>query len=67
TTVHFGRNRVYTFIGIVTLHKFGWKSMLSQSYGDKKEKLLNHCTNDSDNNHNDHLHIQGFAPTLKET
>jgi len=48
------------------LYKFGWKSMLSQSYGDKKEKLLNHATNDSDNNHNDHLHIQGFAPTLKE-
>jgi len=48
------------------LHKFGWKSMLSQSYGDKKDKLLNHATNDSVNNHNDHLHIQGFAPTLKE-
>ena len=41
--------------------------MLSQYYGDKKEKLLNHATNDKDNNHNDHLHIQGFKPTLKET
>ncbi|AZI33143.1 hypothetical protein [Kaistella carnis] len=49
------------------LYKFGWKSMLSQYYGDKKEKLLNHATNDKDNNHNDHLHIQGFKPTLKET
>lgn len=29
-------------------------------------KLLNHCTNDPDKNHNDHLHIQGFNPTLKE-
>lgn len=48
------------------LHKFGWKSMLSQSYGERKEKLLNKCTNDSENNHNDHLHIQGYAPTLKE-
>jgi hypothetical protein len=48
------------------LHKFGWKSMLSQSYGARREKLLNKCTNDSDNNHNDHLHIQGYAPTLKE-
>lgn len=49
------------------LYKFGWKSMLSQSYGEKDaKKLLNHCTNDSNNNHNDHLHIQGFRPTLKE-
>ena len=48
------------------LHKFGWKSMLSQSFGERKEKLLNKCTNDSDNNHNDHLHVQGYAPTLKE-
>lgn len=49
------------------LHKFGWKSMLSQNYGDRKEKILDRCTNDSRNNHNDHLHIQGFAPTLTET
>jgi predicted chitinase len=48
------------------LYKFGWKSMLSQNYGEKDEKLLNHCTHDKDKNHNDHLHIQGFAPTLKE-
>ena len=48
------------------LYKFGWKSLLSQSFGERKAKLLNKCTNDSDNNHNDHLHIQGYAPTLKE-
>ncbi|MDQ0595311.1 putative chitinase [Chryseobacterium ginsenosidimutans] len=48
------------------LYKFGWKSMLSQNYGDKSDKILNHCTHDKDKNHNDHLHIQGFAPTLKE-
>lgn len=48
------------------LYKFGWKSMLSQSYGSKKERLLNHCINDKYNNHNDHLHIQGFNPILKE-
>jgi hypothetical protein len=48
------------------LYKFGWKSMLSQSYGARREKLLNKCTNDPDNQHNDHLHIQGYSPTLKE-
>lgn len=48
------------------LFKFGWKSMLSQYYGEENNKLLNHCSNDSDNNHNDHLHIQGFKPTIKE-
>lgn len=40
--------------------------MLSQSYGERKEKLLNKCTNDRDNDHNDHLHIQSYTPTLKE-
>ncbi|SEO84992.1 hypothetical protein SAMN05444671_1236 [Flavobacterium sp. CF108] len=44
--------------------------MLSQSYGERKEKLLNKCTNDKDNdhnhNHNDHLHIQSYTPKLKE-
>lgn len=49
-----------------SLYKFGWKSMLSQYFGEKKNKLLRHCTNDSDNNHNDHLHVQGYRPTLKE-
>jgi predicted chitinase len=48
------------------LYKFGWKSMLSQNYGERDEKILNHCTNDKNRNHNDHLHIQGFSPTLKE-
>ena len=48
------------------LHKFEWKSMLSQSYGESKEKLLNKCTNDSNNDHNDHLHIQSYSPTLKQ-
>ncbi|SEM48717.1 Predicted chitinase [Chryseobacterium taichungense] len=48
------------------LYKFGWKSMLSQNYGEKNEKILNHCTNDKNRDHNDHLHIQGFSPTLKE-
>lgn len=48
------------------LYKFGWKSMLSQNYGERKNKILRRCTNDSDNNHNDHLHIQGYQPTLKE-
>jgi hypothetical protein len=48
------------------LYKFGWKSMLSQFYGEKGNKLLNHCTNDEDKNHNDHLHIQGYKPNYKE-
>lgn len=48
------------------LYKFGWKSMLSQNYGEKDAKILNHCTNDKNSGHNDHLHLQGFAPTLKE-
>ena len=48
------------------LYKFGWKSMLSQYYGERKNKILRRCNNDSDNNHNDHLHIQGYQPTLKE-
>ncbi|WP_374461165.1 glycoside hydrolase family 19 protein [Chryseobacterium taeanense] len=48
------------------LYKFGWKSMLSQNYGERDEKILNHCTNDKNRDHNDHLHIQGFSPTLKE-
>lgn len=48
------------------LYKFGWKSMLSQNYGLRKENLLNKCINDRDNGHNDHLHIQGYSPTLKE-
>lgn len=48
------------------LYKFGWKSMLSQNYGERDEKILNHCTHDKNKDHNDHLHIQGFSPTLKE-
>ena len=34
--------------------------------GERKNKILRRCTNNSDNNHNDHLHIQGYQPTLKE-
>lgn len=49
------------------LYKFGWKSILSQYYGESKNKLLRRCINDANNNHNDHLHnIQGYKPTLKE-
>lgn len=46
------------------LYKFGWKSMLSQNFDNGK--ILNHCQNDSDNNHNDHLHIQSYSPNFKE-
>lgn len=46
------------------LYKFGWKSMLSQTYN--KNKLLNHCKNDANGDHNDHLHIQGYEPKFKE-
>lgn len=48
------------------LYDFGWKSMLSQYYGDDKNKILNHCKNDKFRNHNDHLHIQGYKPTYTE-
>ncbi|MBC9930272.1 DUF4280 domain-containing protein [Chitinophaga qingshengii] len=46
------------------LYKFGWKSMLSQTYNGNQ--LLNHCQNDADNDHNDHLHIQHYSPNYKE-
>ncbi|MFL0223258.1 hypothetical protein V2696_14090, partial [Tenacibaculum maritimum] len=53
------------------LFKFGWKSMISQYYGERNEKgestkLLNHCKNDKKNNHNDHLHIQSYKPDYIE-
>ncbi|MCD9612254.1 hypothetical protein LVK02_14965, partial [Tenacibaculum maritimum] len=53
------------------LFKFGWKSMISQYYGERNEKgestkLLNHCKNDKKNNHNDHLHIQSYKPDYTE-
>jgi hypothetical protein len=46
------------------LFKFGWKGMLSQKYD--KTKLLNHCSADKDENHNDHLHVQNYNPNFKE-
>lgn len=45
------------------LYKYGWKSMLSQYFNGTE--LFNHCVNDKDKNHNDHLHIQKFTPNLK--
>lgn len=50
------------------LYKFGWKSMLSQYYGETgKKKLLNHCSDDYKKKaHNDHLHLQSYKPTIKE-
>jgi predicted chitinase len=44
------------------LYKFGWKSMLSWKYNNNK--LLNHTTHYD--GHNDHLHVQGYNPTLIE-
>lgn len=47
------------------LYKYGWKSMLNWEYGEKgKKKLLNHCKQFT--GHYNHLHIQGFAPTINE-
>ncbi|MBC9914173.1 DUF4280 domain-containing protein [Chitinophaga varians] len=46
------------------LYKFGWKSMLSQTYN--TNKILNHCSPDPDEHHNDHLHVQGYSPNYKE-
>ena len=53
------------------LFKFGWKSMISQYYGEKDKKgkqteILNHCKNDKNNDHNDHLHIQSYKPNYIE-
>lgn len=50
------------------LYKFGWKSMLSQYYGKTgSKKLLNHCSDDYKKKaHNDHLHLQGYKPVIKE-
>ncbi|MGN7819448.1 DUF4280 domain-containing protein [Chitinophaga sp. 22536] len=46
------------------LYKFGWKSMLSQTYNE--DKILNHCSPDPDGHHNDHLHVQEYSPNYKE-
>ncbi|TWP27667.1 hypothetical protein ETU08_11735 [Apibacter muscae] len=43
------------------LYLFGWTSMLSYYYNNKK--LLNHTINYA--NHNHHLHVQIFKPKLK--
>ena len=43
------------------LYSYGWKSMMSQKYGKKKDKLLNHTTEDTKHyQHYNHLHIQGY-------
>jgi hypothetical protein len=46
------------------LYTFGWNSMLSQYFDGKK--ILPHCQNDDDRDHNDHLHIQSYSPNYKE-
>ncbi len=46
------------------LHNFRWHSMLSQYFN--KNKLLNHTTHDTKQNHYDHLHIQGYSQDLFE-
>lgn len=45
---------------IKDLHGFGWKSFLSQNYGDESERLLSKTSPDDNLNHYDHLHLQGF-------
>ncbi|HVI46644.1 MAG TPA: DUF4280 domain-containing protein [Chitinophaga sp.] len=45
------------------LFKFGWKQMLSWSYGED-DKLLNHTR--KYDGHNDHLHLQDYSPKFKE-
>ncbi|MDR0807027.1 MAG: chitinase [Enterobacteriaceae bacterium] len=46
------------------LFKFGWKSMLSQTFN--VNKIFNHCKNDQANHHNDHLHVQSYLPNYEE-
>lgn len=45
------------------LYKYGWKSLLSWQYG-PDNKLLNHSKHFA--NHHDHLHVQGYSPTLNK-
>ena len=43
------------------LYNYGWRSLISQKYGEKKDLLLNHSTEDKIHyQHYDHLHIQGY-------
>ncbi len=44
------------------LYKYGWKSMLSWNYSNGL--LLNHSSHYDDHNH--HLHVQSYRPTLKK-
>mgnify|MGYP000524792693 CR=1 FL=1 len=45
---------------IQALYDYGWKSFVSQKYGDDK-KLLKFCKEDKKTyKHYDHLHIQGY-------
>lgn len=42
------------------LYDFGWKSLLSIYYDGKK--ILNHATDNP--GHDDHLHLQGYNPSI---
>ena len=51
------------------LYSFGWKSMISQKYGEVgKKRLLKRCTEDTDKyNHYNHLHLQGYKNNFIKT
>lgn len=50
------------------LYKYGWKSMLSEQFtpaGSSNKMLLDDAKHYSKSRHKNHLHLQGYKPTIK--